>query len=42
MDLGQMLLKDFNKNLPISGGFGQSIDEPILITTSNPDDAALT
>ena len=40
MDLRQMLLKDFNKNLPISGGFGQSIDEPIQITTSNSDEAA--
>jgi hypothetical protein len=37
-----MLFKDFKKNLPISGGFGQSVEEPIVITTSDPDDAALT
>lgn len=37
-----MLFKDFNKNLPISGGFGQSVDEPIVITTPDPEDAALT
>ena len=42
MALRQMLLKEFKKNLPISGGIGQSLDEPIVITTSDPEDAALT
>jgi hypothetical protein len=42
MDLRQMLLRDFKKKLPISGGFGQSVDEPIVITTPDPEDAALT
>jgi len=37
-----MLFKDFKKNLPISGGFGQSFEEPIVITTSDPENAALT
>ena len=35
MDLRQMLLRDFKKKLPISGGFGQSVEEPIVITTSD-------
>ncbi len=31
MDLKNLLLKDFGVDLPISGGFGNSIDNPIII-----------
>lgn len=41
MDLKQMLLDDFGKNLPIAGGLGQSVDEPIQIMTSDPVQAGL-
>ncbi len=41
MDLKQMLLDDFGKNLPIAGGLGQSVEEPIRITTSDPVEAGL-
>jgi len=41
MDLKQMLLDDFGKSLPIAGGLGQSVDEPIRITTSDPVEAGL-
>jgi hypothetical protein len=41
MNLKQMLRDDFGKNLPIDGGFGASIDEPIRITTADPFQAAL-
>ncbi len=41
MELKQLLLDDFGKNLPIDGGFGASIDEPIRITTTDPFQAAL-
>ena len=41
MDLRQMLLDDFGKNLPIDGGFGASIDEPIRIMTTDPFQVAL-
>jgi hypothetical protein len=41
MELKQMLLDDFGRNLPIDGGFGASIDEPIRITTTDPFQAAL-
>ena len=41
MDLKQMLLDDFGKNLPIAGGLGQSVEAPIRITTSDPLEAGL-
>ncbi len=41
MELKQLLLDDFGKNLPIDGGFGASIDEPIRITTTDQFQAAL-
>lgn len=37
-----MLLKDFGKDLPISGGLGQSANNPIRITTVDPMEAAIT
>jgi hypothetical protein len=42
MKLREMLLKDFDKDLPISGGFGQSADDPIILTSKNPMEAATT
>ena len=41
MDLKQMLLDDFGKNLPIAGGLGQSVEDPIRLTTSDPTQAGL-
>ena len=41
MNLKQMLLDDFGKNLAIDGGFGSSVEDPIRITTSDPFPAAL-
>ncbi len=42
MKLREMLLKDFDKDLPISGGFGQSADDPIILTSKNAMGAAST
>lgn len=42
MKLKEMLLKDFGKDLPITGGFGQSADDPILLTTKSAMTAATT
>ena len=42
MKLKELLLKDFNIDLPISGGFGQSKDSPIVILTDNQEEASLT
>ncbi len=41
MELKQMLLDDFGKYLPIDGGFGASLDEPIRLTTADPFQTAL-
>lgn len=42
MTLREMLLKDFGKDLPISGGFGQSAEDPIVLTSKSAMDAATT
>ena len=42
MKLKELLLKDFNIDLPISGSFGQSKDSPIVILTDNQEEASLT
>ena len=41
MTLREMLHKDFGIDLPIAGGWGQSADDPILLTSQDPDEAAL-
>lgn len=41
MKLKEMILRDFGINLAIEGGFGQSAEDPIRITTRNPAEAAL-
>ena len=42
MGFKKMLMDDFGKDLPIGDGFGQSVEDPILITTADPEVAALT
>ena len=42
MTLREMLLKDFGKDLPISGGFGQSAEDPRVLTSKSAIDAATT
>jgi len=41
MTLREMLHKDFGIDLPIAGGWGQSADDPIVLTSQDPDEAAL-
>lgn len=41
MGLREMLLEDFGSALPIDGGFGRSAEEPIVITTACPKEAAV-
>ena len=38
MTLKELLKKDFEVELPISGGFGGSIDSPIVIHKAQPND----
>jgi hypothetical protein len=33
--LKELIEQDFGIDLPISGGFGNSINDPIIITTTN-------
>ena len=40
--LKELIEQDFGIDLPISGGFGDSINDPIIITTTNPNIAAQT
>jgi hypothetical protein len=40
--LRDMLYRDFGYELKITGGFGQSRNDPIVITDSNPDIASVT
>lgn len=42
INLREMLKRDFGLELMISGGFGQSHQEPIVIDNSEPFDASLT
>jgi len=42
MELKEMLFRDFGKELPISGGFGQSPKDPIQVTALEPVEAAMT
>lgn len=37
-NLRQMLAQDFDMDLPISGGFGQSVEEPIILEKVVPND----
>jgi hypothetical protein len=41
MTLREMLHKDFGIDLPIAGGWGQSADDPIVLTSQDPDEPAL-
>ena len=41
MILREMLHKDFGIDFPIAGGWGQSADDPIVLTSQDPDEAAL-
>lgn len=41
MTLREMLRKDFGKDLPISGGWGQSADDPIELLSHDAKEAAL-
>ena len=41
MTLREMLHKDFGIDLPIAGGWGQSADDPIVLTSQDPGEAAL-
>jgi hypothetical protein len=40
--LRDLMLRDWGYDLPIAGGRGQSRDDPIVITATNPDVAAFT
>ncbi len=42
MDLKRKLLADFGKDLPIAGGFGQSLHDPIVLTASDSSVASDT
>lgn len=42
MKLREMVLKDFGKDRSISGSFGWSSGDPIILTTKNAMDAATT
>jgi len=42
MNLREMLKRDFGLELMISGGYGQSLDDPIIVLNSNPIDASMT
>lgn len=42
MNLRDMLKRDFGLELNISGGYGQSLDDPIIVLNSNPIDASMT
>lgn len=38
----ELLLQDFGKDLKVSGGMGNSIDDPIIIDSQSPHDASWT
>ncbi len=38
MDLRKMLFEDFGIDFPISGGLGNSRDNPIIVHRANPND----
>ena len=38
MTLKAMLLRDFGRDFPISGAFGQSLDAPIIVHRQTPND----
>lgn len=42
MNLRDLLMRDFNINLNITGGFGQSVEDPIVLLDSNPFEASMT
>lgn len=42
MSLKEMLLHDFGLDLPITGGLGQSPNDPIIISSSSPEEVAHT
>ena len=36
MDIRELLMKAFNKDLPISGGMGNSIEEAVVLESAGP------